>query len=195
MPDMDGFTFASWLRASRATSGIAAPLYIIATSAGTNPETAAKALAAGANELLTKPYSIQTLQTQLQAVLGDAMPSAQARLRSAQLAQRAQRIQLGKHDEGMLHAEAAGPDRSDPALRAAFVASCRQDFVALEAAAHAGDATEVRRQAHRLRGAALLMGAMGIAEGAAELETAEPSVALQRALPTLARMRTMLQSS
>ena len=81
---------------------------------------------------------------------------------------------------------------ADPALREAFTAACIRDFDVLSEALLARDTAEIRRQAHRIKGAALLAEARNIAELAAQLERLPAQEALDFTATALRRMRQQL---
>jgi two-component system sensor histidine kinase EvgS len=68
------------------------------------------------------------------------------------------------------HSREASPSAQQQALSALFVRSTEEDLLEIEAGLREGDEGRIVQRAHRIRGAALMVGATEVAELAGELE-------------------------
>ena len=87
--------------------------------------------------------------------------------------------------------ELTGGDAGETrALLEDFLASTEDDVEGLRAAREAGDTDQVARQAHKIKGAAKLVGALELAHAAAELELAAKAADWPQLLPLSADVQT-----
>lgn len=156
MPGIDGYETA------RRASALFPALPIIGLTAYAGPEERAKCLAAGMRERVTKPIDIDVLVGVIRGLLavparevpaaGAAAPQAAARFDLPALEQRLRKADfVGKVLAGTLEFHAGTP-------------------AVLRRLAAAGEAAELRRLAHSLRGVAANLAAAGVAESARRLE-------------------------
>ena len=184
MPRMDGYQLTRSIREEEASSGKPRTPIVALTAAALKGE-AERCLAAGMDDYMAKPVSIPTMGACLQrwlphtaaaqpvsAELGVSIQTAnnqQVALAEAGLSQLSQPPTL---DIAVL-AELTGSDTAEAhALLGDFLDSTREDLAQLEAMRRAGDLQGLTRQAHKIKGAAKIVGAMELAEAAAVLETA-----------------------
>jgi signal transduction histidine kinase/CheY-like chemotaxis protein/ABC-type amino acid transport substrate-binding protein/HPt (histidine-containing phosphotransfer) domain-containing protein len=166
MPDMDGYALARAIRAAEADAGLPRTPIVALTAAAVTGE-AERCLAAGMDDFLTKPVDIGTLATTLRRWLPHTAAATPADAAADSLPQLDAPLPL---DPGVL-APLTGDDPVQ--LRAVlddFLGSTARDLAALEAAHGAGDDIAVRHQAHRISGAARLVGAVELAAAARALE-------------------------
>jgi CheY-like chemotaxis protein len=151
MPEMDGYQLAHEVRALEAASGIARTT-IIACTANALAGEAEKCFAAGMDDYLAKPVQLAVLGTKLSQWL----PLAAA----------------GPIDRAVL----AEISNGDPSLEREIIARFHEenvaDALALARALAARNSEDVRRCAHRIKGAARTAGANGLAGASATLEEA-----------------------
>jgi signal transduction histidine kinase/CheY-like chemotaxis protein/ABC-type amino acid transport substrate-binding protein/HPt (histidine-containing phosphotransfer) domain-containing protein len=176
MPEMDGYALAREIRTAEATDGLSRTPIVALTAAAVKGE-AERCLAAGMDDFLTKPVGIATLATTLRRWL----PHTAAPAARDDGGDTPPQLQASPPLDVAVLAPLTG---SDPAqLRAVlddFLGSSARDLAALEAAQAAGDDGAVRRQAHRIKGAARLVGALELAAAADALD-ADCSDAARRA--------------
>lgn len=152
MPRLDGFGLVRALRAEEAASG-RPRTPVLALTASVQKGEAERCLEAGMDDFIAKPAGVDELGRRLRPWLGRGVPA---------LAPGAQSMQD-------LAAAAASPGLEDaPVVLVEFLASCAEDLgLALsQLDAPAG----LARQAHRIRGASSLVGAVAIEAAAARLE-------------------------
>jgi CheY-like chemotaxis protein/HPt (histidine-containing phosphotransfer) domain-containing protein len=155
MPEMDGYTLAQAIRAREQREGSAA-LPIVAFTANAFASDAARALAAGMDDYLSKPTTMKALADMLARYLPAPAPL----------------------DESVL-AAIIGEDRAARAeLLADFHAGCRQDAAALRQAWNACDTPGLIVAAHRIAGAGRMVGACRLADAATAFESAARSGAV-----------------
>ncbi|WP_394539085.1 ATP-binding protein [Lysobacter enzymogenes] len=175
MPGLDGYALARAIRAEQARAGIGAGdprrTPILALTASALKDEADACIGAGMDDCLVKPLAAAKLAAALQRWIppepADATP---ARAVSALTPGR----DLGRLlDLNALHgliADSGGGDAA--AVLAEFLDAADEDLAGLRRAHAAADAGALRRHAHRLRGAAQLVGAQELAEAAQALEQA-----------------------
>jgi signal transduction histidine kinase/CheY-like chemotaxis protein len=173
MPVMDGFELAHAIRRFETETG-AAPTPVVALSANVIPEEAEKCLAAGMQDFVGKPVTMPALAGKLRQWMPHLeWPAAEASRPvggSADVANGADAI-----DGSVLQELTGGDDDLAAAVLRDFVESSTSDLTALHAAVAAGNTDDVRRQAHRIKGAGNTVGAHAVARLAAGLETAASS--------------------
>ncbi len=184
MPRMDGYQLARTIREEEARSGQARTPIVALTASALKGE-AERCLAAGMDDYMAKPVGIPTLGACLQRW----MPHTAAT--HALSAEQGVSIQVANNQQ-VVAAGAGLPQLLDPptlvaavledltggdlveaaALLVEFLDSTREDLAELERMRADGDLHGLTRQAHKVKGAAKLVGAMELAEAAAMLEQA-----------------------
>jgi CheY-like chemotaxis protein len=170
MPVMDGYTLARTIRAEEARAG-AARIPIVALTASALKGEAERCQEAGMDDYLAKPVGVAMLAATLQRWLPHTV-----------------RADASSGPDATTAAPAADPAMIlDPAVLAAavgsdpatvrmvlddFFASVVEDAAAVAAAIVARDLPALTRHAHRIKGAARLVGAVTMAEVASALESA-----------------------
>ncbi|QWP77827.1 response regulator [Lysobacter sp. K5869] len=194
MPGVDGYALARAIRAEQAQAGIgegdARRTPIVALTASALKDEADASYAAGMDDCLVKPVAAAKLAAALRRWLP---PSASGE--SATDSALAPGTDLGRVlDLDVLHsllADSGGGDAD--AVLAEFLAAADEDFDGLRAAAEAQDAVALSRHAHRLKGAALLIGAQELGEAAQALERAARAREWGLAAPLLGDAEAALQ--
>ncbi len=172
MPVMGGCELAHAIRHHEAEARLARTP-ILALSANVRPEEAEKCLAAGMDDFIGKPAPMAVLADKLRQwmphitwppasatgfagpgadVAGDGRPD-------------------GVIDRGVLDELTGGDDELAASLVADYVEASSDDLGALRAALADASEDEVRRQAHRIKGAARIVGAREVVTLADRLET------------------------
>lgn len=155
MPHMDGYTLTRHLR----EQGEQAP--IIGVTADTSEEAAANMTAAGMNDMLCKPYSLESLRQMLLRWLPATTITERVPARQAINLDMIGRWQDLFGDEGIAKSMARE-----------YLASNRKDCHAMMSALSSDDSQELVEIAHRIKGAARMVGELSLAEQAAQLESA-----------------------
>ena len=93
-------------------------------------------------------------------------------------------------DPAVVEALTAGNGADARAVLADFLASTAQDIASAEAARNAGDLAELARQAHKVKGASRMVGALELAQCAAQLEAAARAEDWRAAAPLAADLAT-----
>ncbi|MDX2194260.1 MAG: ATP-binding protein [Gemmatimonadales bacterium] len=169
MPELDGVGATERIRARERAEG-AAPLPIIAMTASALADDREACLAAGMDDFVTKPMSIE----QLSAVLGKWLPAEAGRVEPAPAA-------AAPPMPDVLHAETirelqalsadGGPDLLGELARL-FLAETPERLGRLRALLQAGDRDGMRRVAHTIKGSCGSLGARRMMTAAGQLETA-----------------------
>ena len=168
MPNMDGYALAQAIRADEAARGLPRTPIVALTAAALKDE-ASRCLAAGMDDFLAKPVGIATLAATLRrwmpwldtATHPPVAPTAAWPQAGTGAVIDTDVLRVLARDAGEVHA-----------LLREFLASTDQDLVVLDTAQAAGDLAAIGRQAHRIKGAARLVGAGEIAATAEALEAA-----------------------
>ena len=175
MPKLDGYQLARKLREEEARDGRERTPIVALTASALKGE-AERCLAAGMDDYLAKPVGIPALTAMLRRWLPHtavAASAVQAQAGStpgiAALPQLAQPPAL---DASTLDALTGGDARETRLLLDDFLASTAQDQAELDAAVAAGDLAALTRQAHKIKGAARIVGALELGESAGQLEAA-----------------------
>ncbi|MGV8923786.1 MAG: ATP-binding protein [Thermomonas sp.] len=184
MPRMDGYQLARAIREEEARSGKPRTPIVALTASALKGE-AERCLAAGMDDYMAKPVSIPTMGACLQRWLphtASAQPVSAELGVSIQVANNQQVItaQAGLPQlahpptlDAVVLGELTGGNSSDARdLLAEFLDSTRDDLAQLEAMRRDGDLHGLTRQAHKVKGAAKIVGAMELADAATLLETA-----------------------
>jgi signal transduction histidine kinase/CheY-like chemotaxis protein/HPt (histidine-containing phosphotransfer) domain-containing protein len=174
MPHMDGYRMAGAIRALEAKEGRGGHTPIIALTAATLKGEVERCLDAGMDDYLAKPVAIPVLAATLQRWLPHVAPPPAAADAPAQAAASGlpQLQRPPPFDDQVLQSLTAGDEAELRALLADYLASTREDLVVLDAARAAGDLPTLARQAHKLKGAARIVGALELGEASERLEAA-----------------------
>ncbi|MEH6418388.1 ATP-binding protein [Pseudomonas sp. CGJS7] len=193
MPGLDGYELTRTIRAEENRAGIgvgdARRTPVIALTASALKGEAEACLAAGMDECLVKPVAVARLAASLRhwlphtAAAGEREPSA---------------LEEGHDhtrvlDVGVMQQllQDSGGDAAE--VLEDFLSASAQDAHALRTAREHGDLTGVQRHAHRIKGAALLIGAQELAEAAQALEQAARAQDWGLVLPLLSDVDTALE--
>ncbi|WP_421206027.1 ATP-binding protein [Aeromonas sp. 601027] len=157
MPVMDGYALTKALRAA----GVTAP--IIGVTADTSEEAHARMVEAGMSDMLFKPYPLDTLRQLLAHWLAESVPAGGTEVTAVDdvLAVQAERWLTLFGDEPTARAMAAE-----------YLDSNRQDGAHMMAALACHDFNVLVETAHRIKGAARMVGLQELATQAARLESA-----------------------
>lgn len=156
MPVMDGYTLARTLRAA----GDAAP--IIGVTADTSEEASLQMKAAGMNDMLFKPYSLETLRQTLLCWLPAASEASAPVTRSPATAQ----------GQGTNWLSLFGDETLARSMAKEYLDSNLQDSEEMMRALACQDTQALVETAHRIKGAARMVGQAALAAEAAQLEAA-----------------------
>ena len=195
MPRMDGYQLARSIREEEARTGKPRTPIVALTASALKGE-AERCLAAGMDDYMAKPVSIPTMGACLQRWLphtASAQPVSGELGISIQVANNQQVVmaeaglpQLAHPPtlDALMLAELTGGDPAEARdLLGEFLDSTRDDLAQLEAMRRDGDLHGLTRQAHKVKGAAKIVGAMELADAAAMLETAGRSADWAHILP------------
>ncbi len=190
MPEMDGYEMARALRDEEAKTHKPRTPVIALTAAALKGE-AERCLAAGMDQYLAKPVSIPELVQALQRWLPHTVPLAGDMRAPVPLPQ------LGGDptplDPNVLRPLTGGDPRETRALLDDYLDATEADLAELRGAQTAGDLERLARQAHKLKGAARLVGAMPLGDAAASLEDAAKQADWPLVLPLAADVATALE--
>ncbi|MGQ0654264.1 MAG: ATP-binding protein [Betaproteobacteria bacterium] len=175
MPEMDGYAFARAIRSEQEATGTSRPI-VVAFTANTQREALERCKDAGMDDFLTKPAELGVLRQKLKDWLGGDVELHEALDGTPAAAGREPLI-----DRARIRELAGGPDGIAEVL-SELDAAVRADIADLQAALGRGDAAAVKRAAHRIKGAALTIGAGRLAALAAQVEAggATPETPLPR---------------
>ena len=166
MPRMNGFELTAAIRELEAGEGLA-HTPVIALSANVMEGEPERCIAAGMDDFVAKPTTIPFLASKLRRWLpqldwpaADALPAAPAPARAAE----------GVLDVAALSELTGGDMRLAGELLEDFVQESRADLAQLRSVYERGVADDVRRQAHRIAGAARMIGAREVRDVAGRIE-------------------------
>ncbi len=169
MPDMDGYEVTKSIRASEADTGRRTP--IVAMTANTQPKDVEKCLAAGMDDHLAKPLTINTLAARIKRwIPGHPIDMPQApsvREATAVATPTDSSLALDANVFGTLR-EVLG--REIGQMVRPFLEDIPAYMDQMNAAIAANDAERLRRAAHAVKGAASNLGATALAAAAKEIE-------------------------
>ena len=166
MPGLDGYETCRRLRRREGGGRCARPARVIALTAHTSPEEVERCLAAGMDDHLGKPWSVQELAAVLRRWLeGEAgeppRPAGPDRLEAGRLEARlAALARLG---------EQSGEEVLGPVVES-FLHQGARDLQAMRRSLARGDGAALAAAAHALAGSAGILGARELAAACAELE-------------------------
>ncbi|HLX22693.1 MAG TPA: MHYT domain-containing protein [Usitatibacter sp.] len=158
MPEMDGFEATAAIRAREAASSSGRRMPIVALTAGVVEGDRDKCLAAGMDDYLSKPFTLEQLETTLARWVPETP----------------QYSPPGPHIdeqviENVLTLGSGGPELLGK-LIAAYLEDSPRRLSAIKSAMAAGDAASVAREAHTLKSACANLGALFLAELCKDLE-------------------------
>ncbi|WP_336583916.1 response regulator [Aeromonas caviae] len=156
MPVMDGYALTRALR----DAGDSAP--IIGVTADTSEEASQQMRDAGMNDMLFKPYSLDALSQ----TLGRWLPTQEEQLASE--APRQARVQL----PGISWLTLFGDEAVARSMASEYLEANEQDGEDMRLALASQDTQALVETAHRIKGAARMVGQQALAEEAARLEAA-----------------------
>ena len=177
MPELDGYGATQRIREWERTEG-RNRTPVVALTANALEGDREKCLAAGMDEYLTKPFTMEQLRRALGPqipVQGSTQPTATAVLDEQALVQLRQLQQPG------------GPDLVSKVI-GIYLDSSRSLTEKLRTALTAGDASGVREAAHALKSSSANVGATALAELARRLEMMGREASLDGAMPLLEQM-------
>ncbi|MBW8368453.1 MAG: response regulator, partial [Arenimonas sp.] len=189
MPEMDGYEMTRALRAEEAATGKPRTPVIALTAAALKGE-AERSQGAGMDEFLAKPVSIPELVACLRRWMPHTAPLAGDMVASVPRPLPQTHTDPLPIDPATLDVLTGGDARDIRALLDDFLGTTFTDLAELDAARQAGDLAAVARQAHKIKGAARLVGAWPLGEAAAEVESAAKAADWAQLLPCCADVAT-----
>ncbi len=193
MPHMDGYQLTQAIREEEERRGLRRIPVVALTAAALKGE-AERCLAAGMDDYLSKPVTIPQLtacllrwlphtasaavkmSSAVQATLAPAIAAATAALPQVQGGP----VPL---DRSVLDALTGGDREQNHAVLVDYLTTTASDLQAARLAREAGDAAKLAREAHKIKGAALLVGARELANAAQALEMAAKKTDWPQILP------------
>ena len=173
MPGLDGYQLAAAIRAEEARDHLPRTPIVALTASALKGE-AERCIGAGMDDYLAKPVSVAALQACLQRWLphtGDGGDNNdEPAIDAAAVPSPLQPQRPPALDDETLVVLTGGDRGEARLLLADFLASTAIDLVELDRAVADGDGDATARQAHKIKGAARLVGAGELAEAAAALE-------------------------
>lgn len=191
MPVMDGYQMSRELRQREQKNGKARTPVVALTAAALKGEYE-RCMTAGMDDYLMKPVSI----SQLVACLQKWLPHTRSiqNMLSNEPAPAVALPQTGLPptplDRTVLDELTGGDMQENRALLDDFLQATAHDTAAMQHAREQGDLVQLAREAHKIKGAARLVGASELAHAAAELELASKSEDWSQLLPLCADVHT-----
>jgi two-component system sensor histidine kinase EvgS len=205
MPRMDGYLLAAAIREDEARRGVPRTPIVALTASALKGE-AQRCLAAGMDDYMAKPVGIATLGACLQrwlphtaapplsAAQTNALETDNNARAAAAADSRLPQLEQPPTLDGAVLDELTGGDAAQArALLHEFLASSDDDLAQLDALRDAGDLPGLTRQAHKIKGAARIVGAGELAEAAARVEEAGRASDWGTLLPLAMDVATALQ--
>ncbi len=186
MPGLDGYGLAQAIRAEEAAGGRPRTPIVALTAAAMKGE-AERCLAAGMDDYLPKPVPVATLAACLQRWLPHTAPAAGGTGVAADAGAPMPQLDAATAlDPAVLDAISGGDAATAAAVLDEYLEATAADLRELAAARDAGDAARMAREAHKIKGAARLVGATEIAATALTLELRAHDGELAALLPLVA---------
>ena len=196
MPVMDGYQMSRELRQQEQTQQKPRTPVVALTAAALKGESE-RCLAAGMDDYLMKPVSISQLVACLQKWLPHTISlqnnSIVQTLPTAVLPQT--NLPPTPLDKTVLNELTGGDLKENRALLDDFLQATDLDTAAMQKAREQGDLVQLGREAHKIKGAAKLVGAVELAHAAMELELAVKSEDWSQLLPLCADVHTCARST
>ncbi len=194
MPRMDGYQLTRALREEEVREGHARTPVIALTAAALKSE-AQRCLAAGMDDYLSKPVSIRQLAECLGRWLPHAHPvtPVQAPAPATEVAPAAAQTTTALIDISVLDALIGGDAAQRRMVLDDYLATTTKDLQAAARAFANNDYLQLAREAHRVKGAAMLVGASELASAAAALEQAARTADPPRMAQLLAELETAVE--
>ncbi|QSX79110.1 ATP-binding protein [Agrilutibacter solisilvae] len=197
MPEMDGYALAGAIRAEERARALPRTPVVALTASALKGE-AERCLAAGMDDYLAKPVSVPVLAACLRRWLPHTASDAGEGAMDGPLTDTATTGGLPQLDlPQVLDPAALAEFGDDPRAQAAvlrdFMDTTTQDLHALAHARDHVDTAGLAREAHKLKGAARLVGAGEVAQAASELEAAAPQADWSALLPLVTQVETAVQ--
>ena len=200
MPRMDGYQLARAMREEEGRRDLPRTPMVALTASALKGE-AERCLAAGMDDYLAKPVGIAALGATLQRWLphtgvGESQTAEDGLRIQTENNRQVERSGLPQveHPQVLQIAvleELTGGDKAETrSLLDDFLASTGEDLAELDRLRGIGDLVELTRQAHKVKGAARLVGALELADAAAVLEAAGRSGDWAQVLPLAVDLHT-----
>jgi signal transduction histidine kinase/CheY-like chemotaxis protein/HPt (histidine-containing phosphotransfer) domain-containing protein len=195
MPRMDGYELARRIRAEEGARALPHTPIVALTASALKGE-AERCLAAGMDDYLAKPVSIASLAATLARWLPHAAPvqdpapgvaSPDASVPAPAFPQLDHPPPL---DPAVVEALTGGDGTVARTVLADFLASTTQDLASAEAARNAGAFESLAREAHKVKGASRMVGALELAQCAEDLEQAARAGDWRATAPLVADLAT-----
>ncbi len=191
MPAMDGYQMSRELRQQEQKQN-KPRMPIVALTAASLKGESERCLAAGMDDYLMKPVSIAQLVSCLQKWLPHTKPSQTEEVAHIFVSKTLPQTNMPPVplDKSVLDELTGGDVRENRALMEDFLQATDQDTAAMQRAREQGDLIQLGREAHKIKGAAKLVGAIELANAATELERATKSEDWSQLLPLCADVHT-----
>jgi len=199
MPRMDGYALAGRIREEERQRGLPRTPVIALTASALKGE-AERCLAAGMDDYLAKPVAVAVLAGTLQRWLPHTAIDLFARARENGDANAAAALAAGRFpqldeappllDSNVLRELSGGDENETAAVLRDFLDATAHDVAQLTRCREAGDIPAITRQAHKIKGAARLVGATELAHAAGDLEAAGQDGEWSGILPLVAHVET-----
>ncbi|HEY1141493.1 MAG TPA: ATP-binding protein [Lysobacter sp.] len=199
MPRMDGYALAGRIREEEQQRGLPRTPVIALTASALKGE-AERCLAAGMDDYLAKPVAVAVLAGTLQRWLPHTVVNAFADAQESGGANAVAALATGGFpqldeappvlDFNVLRELSGGDEAETGAVLRDFLDATAHDVAQLGHCREAGDIPAITRQAHKIKGAARLVGAGELAQAAGDLEAAGQGGEWSAILPHFAQVET-----
>ncbi len=189
MPVLDGVAATTQIRALPA--GIGQPC-IVALTADVFADTRERCLQAGVDEVATKPVSAASLAELIKRHFGQRLPAQELSAMRLPSLDTGQPLIDQQMSQGVLEAMGAKGSHS---LYSALFDQARLSAAAMRAAMREADVDALRHQAHAVKGAALNLGLLAMAEAAATLSAEAQAMAPPQLALAVLRFEELIQAT